>query len=76
LEESGLRARFARDSLLPAARALRSRALKAYQSGETGVLPMLDALRSERDASLAGTQDMIAYQTAQADWQALLGGAP
>jgi cobalt-zinc-cadmium efflux system outer membrane protein len=74
LEESGLRARFARDSLLPAARSLRSRALKAYQSGETGVLPVLDALRSERDASLAGTQDMIAFQTALADWKALLGG--
>ncbi|MGI8819083.1 MAG: hypothetical protein ACR2HW_08065 [Gemmatimonadales bacterium] len=50
LEESGLRARFARDSLLPSARTRRSRALKAYQSGETGVLPVLDALRSERDA--------------------------
>ncbi|MEA2723748.1 MAG: outer membrane protein heavy metal efflux system [Gemmatimonadales bacterium] len=73
LEESGLRARFARDSLLPAARTLRTRALKAYQSGETGVLPVLDALRSERDASLASTQDMVAYQTALADWEALLG---
>jgi len=74
LEESGLRARFARDTLLPAARALRSRALRAYQAGETGVLPVLDALRSERDAALAGTQDMLAYQTALADWEALLGG--
>ncbi len=73
LEESGLRARFARDTLLPAARALRSRALRAYQAGETGVLPVLDALRSERDAALAGTQDMLAYQTALADWLALSG---
>jgi outer membrane protein, heavy metal efflux system len=73
LEESGLRARFARDTLLPAARALRSRALRAYQAGETGVLPVLDALRSERDAALAGTQDMLAYQTAVADWEALSG---
>ncbi|MEP7227604.1 MAG: TolC family protein [Gemmatimonadales bacterium] len=73
LEESGLRARFARDTLLPAARALRSRALRAYQAGETGVLPVLDALRSERDAALAGNQDMLAYQTALADWEALLG---
>ena len=38
------------------------------------VLPVLDALRSERDAALAGTQDMLAYQTALADWEALLGG--
>jgi cobalt-zinc-cadmium efflux system outer membrane protein len=73
LEESGLRARFARDTLLPAARALRSRALRAYQAGETGVLPVLDALRSEREAALAGTQDMLAYQTAVADWEALSG---
>jgi outer membrane protein TolC len=73
LEESSLRARFARDTLLPGARALGGRALRAYQAGETGVLPVLDALRSERDAALASTQDMLAYQTALADWEALLG---
>lgn len=73
LEESGLRARFARDTLLPAAQALRDRALRAYQAGETGVLPVLDALRSERDAALAGVQNLLAYQTALADWNALAG---
>jgi cobalt-zinc-cadmium efflux system outer membrane protein len=73
LEESGLRARFARDTLLPASRSLRDRALRAYQAGETGILPVLDALRSERDAALAGVQDLVAYQTALADWEALLG---
>lgn len=71
LDESGRRARFARDTLLPAARTLRDRALRAYQAGETGVLPVLDALRSERDAALAGVQDLLAYQTALADWEAL-----
>jgi outer membrane protein TolC len=74
--ESGLRARFARDTLLPLARRLRDRALRAYQAGETGVLPVLDALRSERDATLAGVQDLLAYQTALADWEALLGTVP
>jgi outer membrane protein, heavy metal efflux system len=73
LEESGLRARFARDTLLPAVRALRGRAVHAYQAGETGILPVLDAIRSERDAALTGVQDLLAYQTALADWQALLG---
>jgi len=73
LEESGLRARFARDTLLPASRSLRDRALHAYQAGETGILPVLDALRTERDAALAGVQDLVAYQTALADWEALLG---
>ena len=73
LDESGRRARFARDTLLPVARSLRDRALRAYQAGETGILPVLDALRSERDAALAGVQDLVAYQTALADWEALLG---
>ncbi|HET6798272.1 MAG TPA: TolC family protein [Gemmatimonadales bacterium] len=71
LVESGVRARFARDSLLPAARALRQRALHAYQAGETGILPVLDALRSEREAALAGVQDLLAFQTALADWRTL-----
>jgi outer membrane protein, heavy metal efflux system len=75
LEESGLRARFARDTLLPAARALRTRAVHAYQAGETGILPVLDALRSERDAALTGVQDLLSYQTALAEWEALYGAA-
>jgi outer membrane protein, heavy metal efflux system len=73
LQESGLRARFARDTLLPAARELRGRAVRAYQAGETGILPVLDAIRSERDAALSGVQDLLAYQTALADWEAFLG---
>ena len=76
VDESGLRARFARDTLLPVARKLRDRALRAYQAGETGVLPVLDALRSERDAALGSLQDLLAFQTALADWEALLGIAP
>jgi outer membrane protein, heavy metal efflux system len=76
LEESGSRARFARDTLLPAARTLSARSIRAYQAGETGILPVLDALRSERDAALTAVQDLLAYQTALADWQALLGDQP
>ncbi|HEY8196713.1 MAG TPA: TolC family protein [Gemmatimonadales bacterium] len=75
LEESGHRARFARDTLLPVAQALRTRALRAYQAGETGILPVLDALRSEGDAVLAGVQDLLSYQSALAEWEALYGAA-
>jgi len=73
LEETARRARFARDSLVPAARDLRARAVAAYRAGETGVLPVLDALRGERDIVLAGVQDLIAFQEAVAEWRALLG---
>jgi cobalt-zinc-cadmium efflux system outer membrane protein len=71
LQETARRARSARDSLIPAAAALRSRALRAYRAGETGILPVLDAFRAERDVALAGLQDQLAFQEAVADWYAL-----
>jgi cobalt-zinc-cadmium efflux system outer membrane protein len=73
LEETAVRARFDRDSILPGAGMLRSRALRAYQAGETGIFPVLDALRGERDASLSALQDQLAFQQALADWYALTG---
>jgi outer membrane protein TolC len=73
LEETAGRARAARDSLLPAAAVIRARALRAYQAGETGILPVLDALRSERDVTLSSLQDELAFQEALADWYALTG---
>jgi hypothetical protein len=75
LEETARRARAARDSLLPAAVVLRARALRAYQAGETGILPVLDALRSEREVTLSALQDELAFQEALADWHALTGYA-
>ena len=73
LEETARRARVARDSLIPAAATLRERALHAYQSGETGIVPVLDALRSERDVVLGGLQDELSFQEAVAQWYALAG---
>jgi outer membrane protein, heavy metal efflux system len=73
LEETARRARAARDSLLPAAAVIRARALRAYQAGETSILPVLDALRSERDVTLSALQDELAFQEALADWYALTG---
>jgi outer membrane protein, heavy metal efflux system len=75
LEETAIRARAARDSLIPAAAVIRTRALRAYQAGETGILPVLDALRSEREVTLSALQDELAFQEALADWYALTGYA-
>jgi len=73
LAESAARARFARDSLIPAARDLRLRAVTAYRAGETGILPVLDALRSERDVVQTAVQNLQAFQEALARWLALFG---
>lgn len=73
LEESARRARFARDSLVPAVRALRSQALAGYRAGETSVLHVLDAFRSEREIVLAEIQDFTTFQAALAAWHALFG---
>lgn len=73
LEESARRARFARDSLVPAARALREQALAAYRAGETSVLAVLDAFRSEREVVLTQIQDFTAFQAALSAWRALFG---
>ena len=73
LEETASRARFDRDSLFPAARQLRERALAAYRSGETSALPVFDAMRGERDAALTLVRDLVAFQDALAERNALLG---
>jgi len=67
------RARVARDLLIPSAGVLRARALRGYQAGESGIVPVLDAFRSERDVVLGALQDELAYQEALADWYALTG---
>jgi outer membrane protein TolC len=50
--------------------------LRAYQAGETGILPVLDALRSEREAVLAAVQDLLAFQTSLADWKTFTAYRP
>jgi cobalt-zinc-cadmium efflux system outer membrane protein len=71
LAESASRALQSRDSLAPAAQRLAHRAARAYEAGETGVLPVLDALRSERESTLQLLRDLLAFQTAQAEWLAI-----
>jgi cobalt-zinc-cadmium efflux system outer membrane protein len=76
LDGTAARAQFARDSLLPAAAALRTRALAAYRAGETGLVPVLDALRREREVQLTGIDALLAFQDAAAALDELLGRTP
>lgn len=69
------RARLAVDSLLPAATQLRTRAARAYALGQTGVLPLLDGLRAEREVVAGALNDLLAYQDALATWLSLTGNA-
>lgn len=73
LTEAATRARVARDSLLPGAALLRTRAARAWELGETGLLPLLDALRAEREIVAGALQDLLAFQEARAAWMALGG---
>lgn len=67
------RAIYARDTLLPRARRLRDGAIRLYRAGQTGVIPVFDALRAEREIALGYIQDLLAWQVARSDWLVLLG---
>jgi len=73
VQETARRALVARDSILPLATRQRELALISYQAGETGIVPVLDALRAEREVVRDLVADLVAYQAARADWLALLG---
>src|SRR6478609_7497523 len=73
LDEARLRARLASDSLLPGAGRLRVRAARAYALGQTGVLPLLEAFRVEREVVVSAMTDLVAYQEALAEWNSLTG---
>ena len=67
------RAVFSRDSLVPRAGRLQDGAVRLYRAGQTGVIPLFDALRAEREVALGYVQDLLAWQRALADWLLLLG---
>jgi len=71
--EAAERARTAQDSLLPSAIRLRERATAAFRAGETGVVPVLDALRAEREVALSVILELLTYQNAVTEWNRLLG---
>ncbi|MEO8031922.1 MAG: TolC family protein [Gemmatimonadota bacterium] len=76
LRSAAARAEFARDSLVPDGRSLRDRALAAYRAGETGVVPVLEAIRRERELELSAIDAMLAYQGAVASLHELIGVVP
>lgn len=75
-ELSARRAVFARDVLMPDARRVRQGAVRLYEQGSTSVLPVLDALRAERDVTREALVELLSYQHARADLDALLGRWP
>lgn len=76
LLESAVRARFARDSLVPTAQRVRARVVRGFAAGDTDVLPVLDALRAEREATLQLVQELFTYQQAVAEWYVVIGQDP
>jgi cobalt-zinc-cadmium efflux system outer membrane protein len=73
--ETAARALALRDTLVPAAGDLRRRATQAYASGATGVLPVLDALRSERELVGEMLRAQLNWQLAVGEWYRLHGRA-
>jgi len=45
----------------------------AFRAGETGVIPVLDAVRAEREVALSVILELLAYQDAVTEWNRLLG---
>ncbi len=75
-DESRLRAQLSRDSLVVTARALRAGAVRLYEEGRTGVLPVLDAIRNERDIMRELIDNLLGFQRARAELGIVLGVWP
>jgi outer membrane protein TolC len=73
LEHAERRALIARDSLTPNAGRIRAGAVRLYEQGRTGILPVFDALRSEREVRRDLIGALVAFQNARADMLALYG---
>ncbi|MFN0178083.1 MAG: TolC family protein [Gemmatimonadales bacterium] len=67
------RARLGRDNLRPSAERLRVGTIAQYASGRATVLAVFEALRAERDITLTLIDDVLAFQEARADLDAILG---
>ncbi len=73
VEETAARARGARDDLYPSAQRIRAGAVRLFEAGRTGILPVFEAFRREREAAAIMIQELLAFQTARADMLALTG---
>ena len=73
IEHRRHRAQLTRDSLLPGAVRIRDGTVRQYAAGRASVLAVFDALRAEQDLVLTVIDDLLAFQEARADLDALLG---
>lgn len=73
VSEARVRAVYARDSLVPVARRLRAGSIRLLDEGRVDLLPVIDAMRSERDAIQSLVNELVAFQVAMADYHALIG---
>ncbi len=72
-DEAALRSRFLRDTLFPVAQRLRAGSVRLLDEGRADLLPVLDAMRGERDAAQSLVTELVRFQAASADYLALIG---
>ena len=82
IEEAGVRMEAARqrayeatEVLFPTAQRLRVGAIRLYEAGRTGIFPVFEAFRREREAALIMVEELLAMPTAAAALRALSGPA-
>ena len=73
VRETRLRASIAATRLGPESARLREGSVRLFDAGRVSVLQVLDALRAERHAQLLVLDELLAFQEARADLDALLG---
>jgi cobalt-zinc-cadmium efflux system outer membrane protein len=73
LTEAAWRARYAMDSLRPAASRLRAGAVRLFEEGDTGLLAVFEAMRAERAIAEEAIAELQAFQEALAEWRAAKG---
>lgn len=60
-------------TLFPVAQRLRSGSVRLLDEGRADLLPVLDAMRGERDAAQSLVNELVRFQMASADLLALIG---
>jgi len=75
MEAARQRAYEATEVLFPTAQRLRVGAIRLYEAGRTGIFPVFEAFRREREAALIMVEELLAMHTAAAALRALSGPA-
>jgi outer membrane protein TolC len=83
IEEAGVRMVAARnraieasDVVFPTAQRLRVGAIRLFDAGRTGIFPVFEAFRREREAAIIMIQELLAMHTAAAELRGLIGVTP